>query len=92
MYKELTAEGDCSIINAWPYPSAASFDSSNTPACPIAESLRLVTVSSTVMDIGYLPTRSMSQHMPVLGLLGLNGDSLVSSVTFSTFLTDTRID
>ena len=44
-----------------------------------------------VMDIGYLPTRSMSQHMPILGLLGLNGDSLVSSITFSTFLTDTRI-
>ncbi len=43
------------------------------------------------MDIGYLPTRSMSQHMPVLGLLGLNGNSLVSSVTFSTFLMDTRI-
>ncbi len=45
----------------------------------------------TVMDIGYLPTRSMSQHMPVLGLLGLNGDSLVSSFIFSIFLTDAGI-
>ncbi len=45
----------------------------------------------SVMDIGYLLTRSMSQHMLILRLLGLNGDSLISSVTFSTFLIDTRI-
>ncbi len=44
-----------------------------------------------VMDIRYLPIRPMSQHMHVLGLLGPKGDSLVSSLTFSIFLTDTRI-
>ncbi len=33
----------------------------------------------------------MSQHMPVLGFLGLKGDSLVSSLTFSIFPTDARI-
>ncbi len=48
-------------------------------------------VSEAVMDIRYLLTRPMSQHMPVLGLLGLKGDLLVSSLTFSIFPTDTRI-
>ncbi len=47
--------------------------------------------SHPVMDIRYLPTRPMSQHMHVLGLLGLKGDLLVSSLTFSIFPTDTRI-
>ena len=39
-----------------------------------------------VMDFTYPLTRCMSQHMPILGLLGLNSDSLVFSITFCYFL------
>ncbi len=39
-----------------------------------------------VMDFMYPLTWCMSQHMPILGLLGLNGDSLVFSITFRCFL------
>ncbi len=48
----------------------------------------------SVMDFTYPLTRCMSQHMPILGLLGLNGDSLVFlllSVTLSILHTNTRI-
>ncbi len=44
-----------------------------------------------VMDFMYPLTWCMSQHMPILGLVGLNSDSLVFFITFSILRTNTRI-
>ncbi len=52
---------------------------------------RLVSWWMAVMDIVYPLVRCMSQHMPILGLLGFNGDSLILSHTFSNLRTDTRV-